>query len=278
MMEMDAAKSIHSVNKMPKMGGTSDLEIETIMMKGISYTKQKGDSVWYYKTMPPKDSAKMAEAFKNFTKGKECKIVGTETIDGKLLTMVESSIVMEKISDIPVLIRSWFDQKDSVIIKTEMNQEMKEGMQMKMVTEYGIAVATIEKPLNAVSDSLKPKYQSPKKVSGAYAGRNKNNTVVIPEKLPGYKDGQKALFYFLKNNLVYPQSAKDAKLEGTVYVKFFVETDGTIKDLTVARGIGSGCDEAAIEVIKKMSGNWNCALDGGKPVRSQFTLPVKFKL
>jgi TonB family protein len=278
MTEMDTEKSIHAVTKIPKMGGMPENEMEMIMMKGISYTKQKDDNIWYSRVMPSKDSARMAESVKNFRKGAECKIVGTETIDGKVLTIIESSVVMEKISDKPTLIRSWFDLKDSVIKKSEMNQELKEGMRMVILSEYGIAVAPIEMPLNAVSESLKPKRQSPKRISGAYSDKSKINTGPIHEQNPDFKDGTRALFDFIKNNVVYPQAARDAKHEGTVYAKFFVETDGTITDITIARGIGSGCDEAAIDVIKKMSGKWNCALDGGKPVRSQYTLPIQFRL
>jgi TonB family protein len=278
MMEMDAAKNIRSISKMPKMGGASQRETEGILIQGIIYTKTKEENVWYYKAIPLKDSAKMAENFKNFMKGQNCKIVGTETIDGRLLTIVESTILMKQVADAPTVFRTWFDPKDSVIKKSVMEQNFKQGMYMKMVTEYGIAVTPIEKPLNAIPDSLKPKPQAPKHISGAYSDRSQMSTGSRPERNPEYKDGQKALFTFLNNNLVYPKAAKDAKFEGTVYVRFFVETDGVIKDLQVARGIGSGCDEAAIEVIKKTSGNWRCGTEADKPVRTQFTLPIQFRL
>jgi TonB family protein len=277
-MEMDAAKNIRITTKMPQRANMKMMDSETRVISGKMYSRNPQDSVWYFRSMPPKDSMKTAESMKTINQGTDCKIVGTETIEGKVFSLVESSLTLEQLTDKPVVIKTWVDLKDSVVKKTEVNQELKSGLVMKIVTEYGVAIVPIEKPLNAVADSLKPKLKSPTYISGSYADRNKRGTVMIPEQNPEYKDGQRALFDFLNRNLIYPQAAKDAKLQGTVYVKFFVETDGTIKDVTVARGIGSGCDEAAIDVIKKMSGDWRCAMDGGKPVRTQFTLPVKFKL
>lgn len=277
-MEMDAAKSMRTITKMPKRGPIPSKNSEIRLIKGVSYTKNVGDSVWYFKIAPPKDSLKMVESMKKIEVGRDCKIVGTETIDGKLLTIVESSIMMAQVSIEPIIIRSWYNLEDSTLKKTETNYDMKGTMQMKMVSDYGVSVAAIDIPLNAVSDSLRPKIARSKPIQGAYANQKKGNMVVIPEQLPEFKDGMKGLFDFLKNNLDYPQAAKDAKLEGTVYLGFVVEIDGSVTDIAVKRGIGLGCDEAAMEVIKKTSGKWNCALEGGKPVRSPFTLPVKFKL
>ena len=53
--------------------------------------------------------------------------------------------------------------------------------------------------------------------------------------------------------------------------------DGSIVNVEVARGIGGGCDEEAVRVVKGMS-NWKPALDNGKPVNVQYALPITFKL
>ncbi|MBC8173775.1 MAG: energy transducer TonB, partial [Chitinophagales bacterium] len=70
---------------------------------------------------------------------------------------------------------------------------------------------------------------------------------------------------------------KENGIEGTVYVQFVVEKDGSITDVKVVRGIGGGCNEEAMAKVKAMP-KWTPGKQQGKPVRVSFTLPVKFKL
>jgi protein TonB len=71
--------------------------------------------------------------------------------------------------------------------------------------------------------------------------------------------------------------ARESSIQGTVYVTFVVERDGSVTDVRVLRGIGGGCDEEAIRVIKAMP-KWNPGKQRGKPVRVQFNMPIKFTL
>ena len=70
---------------------------------------------------------------------------------------------------------------------------------------------------------------------------------------------------------------KKAKIEGKVIVSFYVDVDGSIADVTVERGIGFGCDEEAVRVIKSMP-NWNPGMSRGRKVKVRMVLPVTFKL
>ena len=92
-----------------------------------------------------------------------------------------------------------------------------------------------------------------------------------------FKGGMPALYEFLRQNLVYPTLAKEVHTQGTVYIEFIVEKDGSITDVKLKRGIGSGCDEEAIRVVKMMP-PWNPASQSGRNVRQIMTLPVKFSL
>ena len=94
---------------------------------------------------------------------------------------------------------------------------------------------------------------------------------------PEFPKGIDGLLDFIKVNLVYPQEAIDAGIEGLVYVGFCVETDGSITGIKLLRGIGYGCDEAAMDVVRKMP-KWKPAIQRGKPVRVQYQLPFNFKL
>ena len=71
--------------------------------------------------------------------------------------------------------------------------------------------------------------------------------------------------------------AKESGIQGTVYMSFVVEKDGHITDVKVVRGIGGGCDEEAVRVIKSMP-NWKPGKQRGRSVRVQFSMPIKFTL
>ncbi|MFD3408901.1 energy transducer TonB [Aquirufa sp. HETE-83D] len=80
---------------------------------------------------------------------------------------------------------------------------------------------------------------------------------------------------YLSTTLKYPAAAQRAKMGGRVFVSFVVNTDGSVEDVQLLRGMGYGCDEEAIRVIKAMP-KWNPAIQGGKKVRSRFTQPITF--
>jgi len=99
----------------------------------------------------------------------------------------------------------------------------------------------------------------------------------IQETIPSFRGGERMLFEFLGNNLVYPKEAKEAGVEGKVFVEFYIERDGTVCDAKVLRGIGYGCDEEALRVIGLMP-KWSPGMQRGKAVRVRYTLPIVFKL
>ncbi len=99
----------------------------------------------------------------------------------------------------------------------------------------------------------------------------------VVEESPSFPGGDVARIKFLQENIVYPQMARESGIQGTVYVTFVVERNGNVTDVRVLRGIGGGCDEEAVRVIKAMP-KWNPGKQRGKPVRVQFNMPIKFTL
>jgi len=99
----------------------------------------------------------------------------------------------------------------------------------------------------------------------------------VVESMPSYPGGDAARMKFLQENIRYPQMARESGIQGTVYATFVVEPDGSVSDVRVVRAIGGGCDEEAIRVIKLMP-RWNAGQQRGKPVRVQFTMPIRFTL
>jgi len=97
------------------------------------------------------------------------------------------------------------------------------------------------------------------------------------EEMPEFPGGNEAMTTFLMNNLKYPEDAKEIGITGKVYITFVVETDGSITDVKIIRGIGSSCDEEAVRVVKSMP-NWVPGKQNNIPVSVRFNLPIKFVL
>ena len=99
----------------------------------------------------------------------------------------------------------------------------------------------------------------------------------IVEEMPAYPGGEAKLYEYLGKNIKYPQIARESGIQGRVFVNFVVEPDGGVSNVKVLRGIGGGCDEEAIRVIKSMP-KWKPGKQRGKAVRVQYTIPVVFKV
>lgn len=99
----------------------------------------------------------------------------------------------------------------------------------------------------------------------------------IVEDMPSFPGGEEELFKYLGNSMKYPSMAKDMGTQGVVYVTFVVMEDGSIQNVSVLRGIGGGCDEEAVRVVKNMP-KWSPGKQRGKPVRVQYNLPIRFVL
>lgn len=93
-------------------------------------------------------------------------------------------------------------------------------------------------------------------------------------KFPG---GLTGFVEYLSRNLHYPARAVAAHTHGNVFVRFVVEKDGSLSDIKILRGIGHGCDEEAVRVLKA-SPKWQPGKQNKKSVRTQFTLPINFTL
>lgn len=94
---------------------------------------------------------------------------------------------------------------------------------------------------------------------------------------PEYHGGQKALAKYLGAQLRYPVVARENKVQGKVYIGFIIEKNGSLSEFKIIKGIGSGCDEEAIRVLKAAP-HWKPGLSEGKPVRTSYTLPITYQL
>jgi protein TonB len=97
----------------------------------------------------------------------------------------------------------------------------------------------------------------------------------VVEKQPTFPGGQKALQQYIKQNRVYPEVARKAGISGRVFVAFVVNTDGSIQNIELLKGLGMGCDEEAIRLVKRMP-NWIPGSQSGKAIRVKYNQPISF--
>jgi protein TonB len=95
---------------------------------------------------------------------------------------------------------------------------------------------------------------------------------VAVEEMPEPIGGIKAI----QEKIVYPEIAKRAGVEGKVYILAFVDETGNVTKAQVLKGIGAGCDEAALNAVQKTK--FKPGKQRGKPVKVQVSIPVIFKL
>lgn len=92
-----------------------------------------------------------------------------------------------------------------------------------------------------------------------------------------FPGGIEAFYAYLEANIQYPAVARENNVQGKVIIVFVIDTDGSVTEVKVLQGIGSGCDEEAARVIK-LSPKWTPGMQNGRAVRQQFTIPISFTL
>lgn len=118
----------------------------------------------------------------------------------------------------------------------------------------------------------------PTKVEAAVEAAPKEEQIfTVVEQNPEFPGGMSALGQFLSKNIRYPPAASRANVSGRVFVSFVVNTDGSIQDVQVLKGLGFGTDEEAMRVVRAMP-KWRPGKQSGRPVRVKYNLPINFQL
>lgn len=146
-------------------------------------------------------------------------------------------------------------------------------------SEKTMSVADSEK--NSISTSEPQQQEVPDETS--QQGVTQNQEQQEPRKgppprplEPSWTGGNyDAIQDFFKKHVRYPEEAKKNNIKGTVYVMFTVKANGETDNFKIRQGLGYGCDEEAIRVIKKL-GKWNPGKVGGKEIDMEYSLGVPF--
>jgi protein TonB len=99
----------------------------------------------------------------------------------------------------------------------------------------------------------------------------------VVEEEPSFPGGEEAMQKFIKANIKYPEMSIQMGDQGKVFVRFVVEKDGSISNVTIARGVTPELDKEAMRVVKSMP-NWSPGKQRGRPVRTNVVIPIVFKL
>lgn len=100
--------------------------------------------------------------------------------------------------------------------------------------------------------------------------------VPVPDREPEFPGGLEAMAHFINDEIQLPNFIPDYD-QGTVYVQFVVNKNGSIEQVEIRQGLSKELNRAAKNVVKKMP-NWVPGEQAGKPVRVRFTLPINITL
>ncbi len=100
----------------------------------------------------------------------------------------------------------------------------------------------------------------------------------IVDEMPEYPGGMKAFYKHISKKLHYPKVARDKRIEGKVYIRFIVETDGQVSNISVSKGLDEECDQEAIRVMKLLPKKFTPGRIKGTPTRVVMFVPIFFKL
>ncbi|MEJ2005645.1 MAG: energy transducer TonB [Cyclobacteriaceae bacterium] len=101
--------------------------------------------------------------------------------------------------------------------------------------------------------------------------------VDIADKMPVPEGGYEAFYTYIMQEMEYPSQARKRQVEGKVFISFLVDEFGNMTEIKIAKGIGSGCDEEVLRVLKNAP-KWKPGWKDNKLVRVRMILPVAFRL
>ena len=137
--------------------------------------------------------------------------------------------------------------------------------EVEVDVEIIIDVQITDEELAAYLDDTRPPEEEPEDI------------LIFAETQPSFPGGLDAFYRYLGETVEYPKQAIRRGVSGKVFIEFVVDKDGSLSQLRVAKGIGAGCDEEALRVIRN-SPRWNPGKQRGRAVRVRMVVPITFKL
>lgn len=168
------------------------------------------------------------------------------------------------------------------LLKKRINMMTRKNSKVKLVLgaiilpiAFGITILACSSPQK---DEALTEEITTEKVTSEQAQKVTEETVfTVVETMPEFPGGKKALYKFLGDNIKYPAKAKEDGIQGQVFVNFIIETNGSVTNVNILRGVNSELDKEAERAVKIMP-NWKPGEQRGEKVRVSYNLPIKFVL
>lgn len=184
--------------------------------------------------------------------------------DASTKHLANQQTLLEEIVDVPVT-----EQLPPPPPKVELPQIVEVPDDTNIEEEINVDIDMEKVPTEVVN--------TPAHVEVEIEEEDPNEVFTIVEEGAGPVGGMSAFNEFLAKNMVYPRQASRMGVEGKVFVQFVVERDGSITNVQAIKGIGAGCDEEAVRVVK-LAPKWKPGKQRGKPVRQKMILPINFTM
>jgi protein TonB len=111
-----------------------------------------------------------------------------------------------------------------------------------------------------------------------FVAENGDTIWVEADQMPVYPGGDFALLKFIKDNVVYPEIAKQNGIEGRVIVRFCVNNHGYVDHVSVLKKVSLELDEESTRVVSALPQFEKAGIKNGKPVSVWYVVPVQFSL
>ncbi|NVN95051.1 MAG: energy transducer TonB [Bacteroidetes bacterium] len=254
--DMVFANKNHEYGAFVLRKGSSRRHLRAILIAVIFFTLAVSSPVILKTILPEKKVA-----FDEVTKITDVKL--DKPKEDKVIIEEEQPISKSTIQFVPPVIKADEDVPDDVEIKTQ--DDLSQSKEIISTTTFK------GDDVNGVDPS---ELNTNQKIADD-GGEGTPFTIV--EQQPDFPGGEAEMKKFLLQNMKYPTMARESGIEGTVFVTFVVSKSGKISSIKILRGIGGGCDEEAIRVIKMMP-EWKPGKQNGQAVPVQFNMPIKFSL
>jgi len=97
------------------------------------------------------------------------------------------------------------------------------------------------------------------------------------DKMPEYPGGTQAMARFIEKNIIYPEAAEKASVEGKVIVEIYIDETGKVTYAKILKGIGGGCEAEAERVLGLLK-NFHPGIENGVPVKTKIVIPFNFNI
>lgn len=162
-----------------------------------------------------------------------------------------------------------------IVDQVDENRKMKNQEELNRST---IAIASVDYKGDENGKGTIDDLKDGQVAGGNQAAPEEDSKVyTVVEQEPAFPGGNDALLAYVSKNIRYPESAKEMDIQGKVVLRFVVLENGSVGDVVVIQALDPACDREAVRVVKSLP-RFTPGKQQGKPVKTYFTLPVRFSL